>query len=85
MPHVRQRCVLGRSWIGVDRRDVRSLFFLVKITTARLNQLAAISDAREIEANIGTMLPLAEAATAHEILDAMHSRPRGKIVLRHDT
>ena len=42
-------------------------------------------DAREIETSIGTMLPLAEARAAHEILDGMRSRPRGKIVLRLDT
>ncbi|RUP11171.1 NADP-dependent oxidoreductase [Hyphomicrobium sp.] len=67
------------------RRGVRCLFFLVEVTTARLSELAAILDAGEIETNIGTMLPLAEARTAHEMLDGMRSRPRGKIVLRHDT
>ena len=42
-------------------------------------------DARDIETNIGTILPLKDARTGHETLDGIRSRPRGKIVLRHDT
>lgn len=66
------------------RRGIRSLFFPVEITAARLRKLAAMLDAREIETSIGTMLPPAEARAAHEMLDGMRSRPRRKIVLRHD-
>lgn len=46
--------------------------------------LAAMLDARDIE-TIGTILPLKDARTGHETLDGIRSRPRGKIVLRHDT
>jgi len=31
---------------------------------------------------IGLVLPLAEARTAHEMLDGIRPRPNGKIVLR---
>jgi NADPH:quinone reductase-like Zn-dependent oxidoreductase len=56
-------------------------FFLVDVNTARLNELGAMVDSGRLATNIGTVLPLAEAVVAHEMLDGLRPHPRGKIVL----
>jgi NADPH:quinone reductase-like Zn-dependent oxidoreductase len=59
----------------------RVVFFLVEVTTERLNRVAAMFDAGKLKTDVGTVLPLTEARQAHEMLaGAPHSR--GKIVLR---
>ncbi|MGK3962072.1 zinc-binding dehydrogenase [Sorangium sp. So ce118] len=63
------------------RRGVRASFFLVDVTTARLDRIAALLDAGELSTDIGAVLPLAEVRGAHEMLDGTRPRPRGKIVL----
>ena len=61
--------------------DVRSVFFLVEVTTQRLQELTALFDRRELQARVGTVLPLDQARTAHEMLGgAPHNS--GKIVLK---
>jgi NADPH:quinone reductase-like Zn-dependent oxidoreductase len=49
------------------RHGIRALFFLVDVTTARLEQIAAMVEANELTTNVGTVLPLAEAQSAHEM------------------
>jgi NADPH:quinone reductase-like Zn-dependent oxidoreductase len=63
------------------RHGVRALFFLVSVTTAHLTQIAAMIDAGDLAVNVGTILPLADARVAHEMLEGSRSKPRGKIVL----
>ena len=63
------------------RYGVRALFFLVNVTTAHLTQIAAMIDTGELAVNVGTILPLAQARRAHEMLEGSRPRPRGKIVL----
>ncbi|WP_437515714.1 NADP-dependent oxidoreductase [Sorangium sp. So ce1099] len=63
------------------RRGVRASFFLVDVTTAHLDRIAAMLDAGELSTDIGAVLPLAEVRGAHEMLDGTRPRPRGKIVL----
>ncbi|WP_437611752.1 NADP-dependent oxidoreductase [Sorangium sp. So ce834] len=63
------------------RRGVRASFFLVDVTTAHLDRIAALLDAGELSVDIGAVLPLAEVRGAHEMLDGTRPRPRGKIVL----
>jgi NADPH:quinone reductase-like Zn-dependent oxidoreductase len=63
------------------RHGVRALFFLVEVTTMHLTRIAEMIDAGELTANVGRILPLAEARTAHEMLDGVRPRARGKIVL----
>jgi NADPH:quinone reductase-like Zn-dependent oxidoreductase len=58
----------------------RSAFFLVDVTAARLDALARLLDSRKLTAEVGTVLPLEEARTAHEML-AGAPHKRGKIVL----
>ncbi len=61
---------------------VRALFFLVDVTTERLERIAAAIDANRLTPSVGVVLPLAEARTAHEMLDGIRPHPRGKIILR---
>lgn len=65
-----------------DRRlgGVRTVFFLVEVTTERLDKLAELFDSGKLKAHVGTVLPLAEARTAHEML-AGAPHKKGKIIL----
>jgi NADPH:quinone reductase-like Zn-dependent oxidoreductase len=62
------------------RFGVRAVFFYVDVTTARLKNITELFDSRKLITSVGTVLPLAEARVAHEMLGgAPHNR--GKIVL----
>lgn len=61
---------------------VRAAFFLVQVTTERLARIAGLIEAGSLKTSVGTVLPLAEAKLAHEMLEDTRPRPRGKIVLR---
>ena len=72
--------------VGAARRpDVRSVFFLVDVSTDGLYALADLFDAGLLKTNVGVVLPLADAVAAHEMLEGTRSRPAGKIVLRSGT
>jgi NADPH:quinone reductase-like Zn-dependent oxidoreductase len=62
------------------RRGVRALFFLVEVSSERLERIAALFEAGELVSNVGDVLPLTAARTAHEML-AGKPHKRGKIVL----
>ena len=62
------------------RRGVRALFFLVEVSSPRLEQIAALIDAGELHTRVGDVLPLADARIAHEMLAGKPHNP-GKIVL----
>lgn len=59
---------------------VRSAFFLVGVTASRLGTLARLFDSGKLTTQVGTVLPLEDARTAHEML-AGAPHKRGKIVL----
>ena len=61
---------------------VKANFFLVAVNTTDLARLADLIDTGRLETNVGTILPLAGARRAHEMLEGTRSRPRGKIVLK---
>jgi NADPH:quinone reductase-like Zn-dependent oxidoreductase len=62
------------------RHGVRGLFFLVEVSSQRLEQIAALIEAGELTPSVGDVLPLSSARVAHEMLaDKPHKR--GKIVL----
>ena len=65
------------------QHGVRALFFLVEVSSLRLEQIAALIDAGELHSRVGDVLPLADARIAHEML-AGKPHKRGKIVLRVD-
>lgn len=64
-----------------SRPDVRTVFFYVEVTTERLNTISNLFDSAELQASVGSVLPLEEVRTAHEML-AGAPHKRGKIVLK---
>ena len=62
------------------RSEVRTVFFYVDVTTARLDNIRGLVDAGELVTRVGTVLPLEKARTAHEMLAGSPHKP-GKIVL----
>jgi NADPH:quinone reductase-like Zn-dependent oxidoreductase len=64
-----------------ERYGVRAKYFIVDVTTERLRTIAAKIDAGELRVEIGTVLPLADAKVAHEMLAHTVPHARGKIVL----
>jgi NADPH:quinone reductase-like Zn-dependent oxidoreductase len=65
------------------RSDVRSVFFYVDVTTARLNTISEMFEAGTLSTQVGTVLPIEQVRAAHEMLaGAPHAQ--GKIVLRVD-
>jgi NADPH:quinone reductase-like Zn-dependent oxidoreductase len=61
--------------------DVRTVFFYVEVTTGRLNKISNLFDEGILVPHVGTVLPLADARIAHEML-AGAPHKRGKIVLQ---
>ena len=62
------------------RYRIRAAYFLVDVTTARLNKITELFDSGKLVTDVGTVLPLGKARVAHEMLEgAPHNR--GKIVL----
>ena len=59
--------------------DVRVSSFQVSNSRARLAEVAALIDAGQVRVEISARLPLDEAAHAHELVEAGHTR--GKILL----
>ena len=63
-----------------SRTDVRSVFFYVDVTTARLNAISQLMESGKLKTQVGTVLRLKDARIAHEML-AGAPHKRGKIVL----
>ncbi len=63
-----------------QRAGFRAAFFLVDVTSAQLDLLADLLDGRKLTTNVGSVLPLEEARSAHEML-AGAPHKRGKILL----
>ena len=61
------------------RYGIRAAYFYVGVTTARLNEISRLFDSGKLATNVGSVLSLEQARTAHEMLGGPHKR--GKIVL----
>src|SRR6185437_7801881 len=60
---------------------VKAVFFYVEVTTDRLKHITELFDSGKIVPSVGTVLPLSQARTAHDMLaGALHDR--GKLVLK---
>jgi NADPH:quinone reductase-like Zn-dependent oxidoreductase len=66
---------------SLRREDVRTVFFLVEVTTQRLDALSRSFDRGLLAPRVGSIVPLDQARTAHEML-AGAPHKKGKIVLR---
>ena len=62
-------------------REKQAVFFMVEVTTERLNKISELFQAGKLLPQVGTILPLADARRAHEML-AGAPHDRGKIVLQ---
>jgi len=60
--------------------NIRSVFFLVDVTTERLDRISERFNRHQLAPHIGSVVPLEEARAAHEMLAGAPHR-RGKIVL----
>lgn len=63
------------------RADVHAAFILVDVSTEVLDELSRRFNLGGLCPFVGTVLPLAEAAVAHRMLDGECPHPPGKIVL----
>ena len=63
-----------------ERPDARSVFFYAEVTTERLDGISRLFDRGQLTPQVGTILPLNDVRTAHEML-AGAPHKRGKIVL----
>lgn len=64
-----------------QRSDIRSVFFYVDVTTARLNTISEMFESGTLTTHVGEALPLEQVRLAHEMLaGAPHAG--GKIVLK---
>lgn len=62
------------------RYGIRAAYFYVDVTTARLNKITELFDNGKLATDVGTVLPLEEARSAHQMLGGAPHK-RGKIVL----
>jgi NADPH:quinone reductase-like Zn-dependent oxidoreductase len=67
--------------VTAQRYAVNVQFFYVDVNAADLQKIARALDMKALRANVGTVLPLADARLAHEMLSGSRARRRGKIVL----
>src|SRR5438477_856153 len=51
-----------------SRSDIRSVFFYAEVTTARLSAISALVDSGRMIPQVGSVLPLEDVRTAHEML-----------------
>lgn len=73
--------VVSEPMPNPDRlKNIRMVFFLVEVTTERLDQITDLFNRGHLIPRVGTVLPLEQARTAHEMLAGAPHKP-GKIVL----
>jgi NADPH:quinone reductase-like Zn-dependent oxidoreductase len=63
------------------QQGTQGVFFIVDVSSESLPKTAGLFDAGSLRTHVGTVLPLAEAWKAHEMLAGVRVRPPGKIVL----
>lgn len=68
-----------------SQRGVKAEFMLVDVNTATLTALAAMFDEGKLTTWVGSVLPLGEAKTAHEMREGELPYSPGKIVLEIGT
>jgi NADPH:quinone reductase-like Zn-dependent oxidoreductase len=67
---------------AAEALGIRALFFLVKVNTSALTEIAAIIDHTELKPRVGLVLPMTELIRAHEFLERIRKpQPQGKIVI----
>jgi NADPH:quinone reductase-like Zn-dependent oxidoreductase len=64
------------------QHQVQSDYLIVDVNTDQLTQLAQLHERQELTIPVGSILPLADAVAAHEMLAGTRAHQRGKIVLK---
>jgi NADPH:quinone reductase-like Zn-dependent oxidoreductase len=64
------------------QHQVQSDYLIVDVNTDQLTQLAQLHERQELTIPVGSILPLAEAVAAHEMLAGTRPHQRGKIVIK---
>jgi NADPH:quinone reductase-like Zn-dependent oxidoreductase len=73
--------VVAERMPGPDElKNIRAVFFLVEVTTDRLDLITTLFNEGKLVPRVGTVLPLEQARTAHEMLGGAPHK-RGKIVV----
>jgi NADPH:quinone reductase-like Zn-dependent oxidoreductase len=62
-------------------KGVRAAYFIVEVTRDRLDRISAMVERGTLNLLVGEVLGLADASTAHRMLDGVPHKP-GKIVLK---
>jgi NADPH:quinone reductase-like Zn-dependent oxidoreductase len=65
----------------VRSKGMRAAYFIVDVTRDRLNRISAMVERGRLKLPVGEVLDLADASTAHRMLDGAPHKP-GKIVLK---
>ena len=63
-----------------ESHGVEAAFFLVKVTSQCLTEIARLIDGGKLRTNVGAVLPLEDAREAHFMLEGLRPKPKGKIV-----
>ena len=67
---------------ATEALGIRGLFFLVKVNTSTLAEIAATIDHAELRPRVGLVLPMTGVIRAHEFLERIRKPPpQGKIVI----
>lgn len=66
--------------LPAELQNIRAVFFLVDVTTERLDRITAFFDQGKLVPRVGTILTLEQVRSAHEMLGGSPHKP-GKIVL----
>jgi NADPH:quinone reductase-like Zn-dependent oxidoreductase len=66
----------------VQQYGVRGDYFIVEVRRPQLERIARLFDEGELKADVGVVLSLTDARTAHEMLAGTVAHPRGKIILK---
>ena len=62
-------------------KGMRAAYFIVDVTRDRLDRISAMVERGRLKLPVGEVLDLADASTAHRMLDGAPHKP-GKIVLK---
>ena len=65
----------------VRSKGMRAAYFIVDVTRDRLDRISAMVERGRLKLPVGEVLDLADASTAHRMLDGAPHKP-GKIVLK---
>jgi NADPH:quinone reductase-like Zn-dependent oxidoreductase len=64
-----------------EKRSVHAGFILVDVAKPALTEIAKLVDEGKLKVEVGQVLPLDQLRVAHEMMEGMRPRPKGKLVI----